>query len=113
MNPFARLLGKPEAKALNLTNPATFEIMGGVITSTGFAISAQSAMRVPAVACAVALISETVGTLPVKLHDRDTKAAAKDHPAYALIHDEANPWTCAEALRVELCENLTQFSETS
>jgi len=97
-----RLFGTTETKALSLTDPATFEIMGGIVTSSGLAISAQSAMRVPAVACAVALISETVGTLPVKLHDRDTKAAAKDHPAYRLVHDEANPWTSAEALRTQL-----------
>jgi HK97 family phage portal protein len=102
MNPFARLFGKSEVKALNLTDPALFEALGGVTTSSGVQVSAQSAMRVPAVACAVALISETVGTLPVKLHDRDTKAAAKDHPAYSLVHDEANPWTSAEALRTQL-----------
>ncbi|SIS57002.1 HK97 family phage portal protein [Phaeovulum vinaykumarii] len=59
-------------------------------------------MRVPAVACAVALIAETVGALPAKLFERDGRESVTDHPAYRLIHDEANPWTSAEALRVEL-----------
>jgi HK97 family phage portal protein len=59
-------------------------------------------MRVPAVSAAVGLIAETVGNLPVKLHDRDTRVALKEHPAYRLIHEDANPWTSAEALRVQL-----------
>lgn len=59
-------------------------------------------MRVPAVAAAVGLIAETIGNLPVKLHDRETRLALKDHPAYRLTHEDANPWTSAEALRVQL-----------
>lgn len=59
-------------------------------------------MKVPAVACAVSLIAETAGSLPAKVYDRDTRETAKAHPAYALIHDEANPWTSAEALRVQI-----------
>ena len=59
-------------------------------------------MKVPAVACAVSLIAETVGSLPAKVYDRDTRETAKAHPAYALIHDEANPWTSAEELRVQI-----------
>jgi len=59
-------------------------------------------MRVPAVACAVGLIAETVGTLPVKLFRHGTKEALPDHPAYRLMHGEANDWTSAEALRIAL-----------
>lgn len=59
-------------------------------------------MRVPAVACAVSLISEPIGALLVKLYDRDTKDALTDHPAYRLVHDEANEWTSAAELRESL-----------
>lgn len=59
-------------------------------------------MRVPAVACAVSLIAETVGSLPAKLHEREGRASITDHPAYRLMHDEANPWTSAQALREQL-----------
>ncbi|WP_151718509.1 phage portal protein [Gemmobacter serpentinus] len=59
-------------------------------------------MKVPAVACAVSLIAETAGSLPAKVYDRNSRETTKDHPAYALIHDEANPWTSAEALRVQI-----------
>lgn len=70
--------------------------------ASGVNVSAASAMRVPAVSCAVGLISETCGALPFKLHDRDSREAAKDHPAYRLIHDDANDWTSAEELREAL-----------
>lgn len=70
--------------------------------ASGVNVSAASAMRVPAVSCAVGLISETCGALPFKLHDRDSREAAKNHPAYRLIHDDANDWTSAEELREAL-----------
>jgi HK97 family phage portal protein len=59
-------------------------------------------MRVPAVACAVSLIAETTGSLPVKLYKSADKATAREHPAYKLIHDESNDWTSAGQLRVDL-----------
>ena len=89
-------------KAVGISTPAAFSIFGIEATATGQTVTALSAMRVPAVACAVSLISETIGNLPVKLFDRESRGANKDHPAYRVIHDEANPWTSAEALRVEL-----------
>ena len=58
-------------------------------------------------ACAVSLISETIGALPAKLYDRADKAVAQDHPAHRLIHDEANEWTSAAQLRTDLtCDAL-------
>ena len=89
-------------KAVGVSTPAAFPIFGVLPTVTGQNVTALSAMRVPAVACAVSLISETVGNLPVKLFASEDRSAMKDHPAYRLVHDEANPWTSAEALRVEL-----------
>lgn len=93
---------KPETKAFTLTDPEAFQLFGVIGTGAGVSVGPRSAMRVPAVACAVSLIAETSGSLPAKVYDRDTRETAKDHPAYALIHDEANPWTSAEALRVQI-----------
>ena len=93
----------PEQKALTLTDPEAFSLFGAVPTTSGISIGPRNAMRVPAVACAVSLISETIGALPAKVYDRDDKSALTDHPAFRLIHDEANPWTSAAELR----ENLT------
>ncbi|UWR59121.1 phage portal protein [Phaeobacter inhibens] len=88
-----------EQKALTLTDPDALALFGAVPTSSGLSIGPGNAMRVPAVACAVSLISETIGALPVKLYDSGSKAALTDHPAYRLVHDEANPWTSAAELR--------------
>ncbi|PJF10780.1 phage portal protein [Pseudorhodobacter sp. MZDSW-24AT] len=93
---------KPEAKSFTLTDPEAFQLFGITGTGAGVSIGPRSAMKVPAVACAVSLIAETAGSLPAKVYDRDTRENVKDHPAYTLIHDEANPWTSAEALRVQI-----------
>lgn len=94
--------GKGEAKAFALSDPEAFALFGGAPSITGQHVGPLSAMQVPAVMCAVSLISETVGTLPAKLFDRQTRQALTDHPAYALMHDVANEWTSAEALRTAL-----------
>lgn len=93
---------KAEAKAFSLTDPEIFPLFGGVQSVTGAFIGPGSAMRVPAVACAVALISETIGTMPAKLFNTDNKQTAREHPAFRLMHGEANPWTSAEHLRTQL-----------
>lgn len=102
MSLFTRLFGAPETKALTLTDPEAFGLFGATPTATGIYVSGHSALRVPAVACAVALISETIGAMPAKVHLSDTKEAAKDQAAYKLVHDEANEWTSAGQLREDL-----------
>lgn len=94
--------GGAESKSITLRDAEAFGIFGIPAVTSGQTVTSASAMKVPAVACAVALIAETVGSLPVKLHDRASREALRDHPAYRLAHDEANPWTSAEALRVQL-----------
>lgn len=66
----------------------------------GGTVSAAEALRVPAVACAIRILAEAVATLPVKLYDRDGQEPATDHPAYALLHDDANEWTSAYDLKL-------------
>lgn len=101
----ARAFGRgtaTETKAASLTDPAAFGLFGIAPTASGVAVTAASAMRVPAVSCAVGLIAETAANLPFKLYVRRDKSSLTDHTAYRLIHDEANPWTSAEELREQL-----------
>lgn len=100
----ARLFGQgvTEQKAFTLTSPEAYGLFAGLPVRSGVTVNSSTALRVPAVAAAVGLISEACGNLPFKLHDRDTREAQKDHPAYELIHGEANPWTSAEELREHL-----------
>lgn len=97
-------LFRREAKSASLIDPSPelLEIFGAIPSITGEGVGPATAMRVPAVACAVGLIAETVGTLPIKLFRHGTKEALPDHPAYRLMHGEANDWTSAEALRIAL-----------
>ncbi|MCB1334942.1 MAG: phage portal protein [Roseivivax sp.] len=101
---FSRLFrkDKPETKAFPLSDPLALELFGATPTVSGVTVGPTTAMRVPAVSCAVGLIAETIGNLPVKLYDREDRSSLIDHPAYKLVHDEANEWTSATQLRTEL-----------
>jgi HK97 family phage portal protein len=49
-----------------------------------------------------------MGTLPCIVYQRSedgSKERAPDHPAYKLLHDEANPWTPASDLREQLARD--------
>lgn len=95
--------GEPtEQKSVTLNDPEAFGLFGIQPVASGVSVTAQSAMRVPAVRRAVSLIAESVACLPFKVYDHDTREAAKDHPAFALVHDHANEWTSAEAFREQL-----------
>lgn len=94
--------GVTKSKAFTLTSPEAYGLFAGLPVRSGVTVTSATALRVPAVAAAVGLISEACGNLPFKLHDRDTREGQKDHPAYELIHGEANPWTSAEELREHL-----------
>jgi HK97 family phage portal protein len=97
-----------EAKNWTLAAPgeellALFGALPG--TASGVAVSAESALRVPAVACAVRVIAEAVAQLPLITYQRGkngTKERATDLPAYALLHDDANEWQSAYDLKLQL-----------
>jgi HK97 family phage portal protein len=93
---------KAEAKAFSLTDAEAFGLFAASPTASGISVSPNSALKVPAVSCAVGLIAETIGSLPAKVYNTADKQTAKDHPAYCLIHDEANPWTSAQDLREQI-----------
>lgn len=95
----------PETKSelTDITSDSWEALLGGFATSstTGVTVTAQAAMRVPAVSCAVRTIAETVATLPAKVYRlaADSKDADSSHAAYGLIHDSANDWMSAGKLR--------------
>jgi HK97 family phage portal protein len=78
---------------------------GGSTPTAGPSVTPTSAMGVPAVAAAVGLIAGAIGSLPVKIYTDNaagSRTEAPDHPAYALVHDDANEWTSAGHLRGQL-----------
>lgn len=90
--------------AVTLTDPLASWIFGAQPTYSNISVTPKTAMQVPAVALAVQTIANAVGGLPVKLYVRNGKGKEADpaHPAFALAHDEANPWTSAAELRAQL-----------
>lgn len=80
-------------------------LFGGSLPIAGPAVTPSSAMSVPAVASAVTLIAGALGSLPVKVYreaDGGGRTEARDHVAFDLIHDDANGFTDAGALREQL-----------
>lgn len=93
------------SEAVSLTDPAAAFLFAAFPTLSNISVTPKSAMTVPAVAAAVRLISNAVGTLPVKLFERRDeggKEVARDHAAYALVHDDASDFMSATALRTQL-----------
>ena len=78
---------------------------GGAATGSGIHVTPAEAMKVPAVACAVRAIAEGVAQLALVTYRRGADGAkerASDHPAYRLLHDDANAWTSSFDLRRQL-----------
>lgn len=93
-----------EQKSLTLSDPDIGDIFGALPTASGVSVTANTALRVPAVFQAVRLIAEEIGSLPCKLYrDADgSKEAAKDHAGHRLAHSRVNGWTAAGQLRTDL-----------
>ena len=72
------------------------DMFGGTPTNAGVQVSAQAALRVPAVNSAVRVISEAAASLDVavkavEVDGRETPDPA--HPVLSLLRDQANDWT--------------------
>lgn len=93
-----------EKKAYSLLDSFTPTLFGSRPTYSGVNVGGELALTVPAVLQAVRLISENVGSLPVKLYRKTAtgKEEATDHPAYNIVHGRANAWTGAGKLRADL-----------
>lgn len=94
-----------EKKSIPLSDSYGMEsIFGTPNTVAGPAINAATALRVPAVYSAIVLVTDSIGSLPAKVFEAadSGKRTADTHPAYRLVHDEANDWTSAGALRATL-----------
>ncbi|WP_182422309.1 phage portal protein [Aureimonas sp. ME7] len=72
------------------------EVFGAHAAAAGIAVTPATAMRSTPVRCAVQTIAEAIGQLPIHVFEKSrdgSRERATDHPAYALVHDEANDWT--------------------
>ena len=89
--------------SLAMPSPDLFEILGGLQpTGSGVSVTADTAMQVPAVQAATRTIAEALAQLEVGVFRRegDGRIPAEDHPAHALIAEDANAWTSAYDLKL-------------
>lgn len=96
----ARFLpSKQDQKALTFQ-----DLFGTMATAAGASVTPGTAIAVPAVAAAVSLISGSCATLPAKvfLDDKGINLPDPSHPAFKLIHRDANAWTSASDFRASL-----------
>lgn len=76
-------------------DPALASLLGfGWSTDAGISVTPDNAMRAPAVAASVRLLTETVSTIPLDLFEGegDDRKRATDHPVHKLVHDRPNDW---------------------
>lgn len=89
-------------RGLHPRDPALVDLFGGMMSSAGVAVTADSAMRVAAVYSSIRVISETLASLPLILYRRKPgggKERATDHWAYPLLHSRPNGWMTSMAWR--------------
>lgn len=85
-----------------------WEVMVDMLAGTagGMPLSAEAALRVPAVAAAVRVISEAAASLDIKFVRGQDEV---DHPAKRLLQEEANDWLSSfELVRGLVIQALTQ-----
>lgn len=99
---FVKLFNRRRARNKQLSSGYSF-LFGP--TSSGRAVTEQSAMQMTAVYSCVRILAEAVAGLPLQVYRQDadgSKAKAVDHPLYRLLHDEPNP----EMTSFVFCETL-------
>lgn len=117
MRPFAYLKAKfggvTDQKSVTLSDPLALEIFGITPTISGASVTPATALRVPSVYSAIALIAGATGALPAKVFAAEDggKRTAHDHPAYRLVHREANDWTSAGELRARLTADALLYNQ--
>lgn len=94
--PFSR--SEPLETKASLINPDDWlrDIFGVWPTATGVAVTAASALTVPAVSAAVRIISEAVASLDVQvvaIDDKRIETPQPDHPVMDLLTGDVNDWS--------------------
>jgi HK97 family phage portal protein len=99
--PFSRS-AKLETRDSNVSDEdGVLQALWSGASSGSAALSGASALRVPAVAAAVRVISEATACLPVRIMERaddGTETEDINHPIGMLLRGDANPWTSAHEL---------------
>jgi HK97 family phage portal protein len=88
------------------------DLFGGRTTAAGVSVTPRSAMECSPVHCAVQLIAEAVGCLPLPVYSVAADGAKKpdtNHPVHSLLHDAANDWTAAGDFREQVTRDALLY----
>lgn len=93
-NLLTKLLSRFEQKSLSNPTDEEIAILSGVPVGAG-GVSLATALTVPAVQCAIRLITEAAACLDLKVMkvDGETAEEAIDHPVSVLLKDQPNAWS--------------------
>lgn len=88
----------------SLRDPALVALFGGHETEAGVSVTESTALQSSAVWSAVRVISESAGSLPLHLYQKEGRGRtrATDHPLYGILRDNPNPYTPALSFRETL-----------
>ncbi|WP_275788595.1 phage portal protein [Pararhizobium gei] len=110
--PFSRSAPIEQRDASLSAPDAVMEALWTGSATGAVAISGASALRVPAVAAAVRVISEAAATLDIRIMERaedGTQTEDKNHPVGILLRGDANSWTSGfELIRDLAADALTR-----
>ena len=83
---------KTSKRAITATNSHNFGLYVDS-TAAGICVSEQTALALSCLWRAARVVSESVGTMPLKLYSRGSagREEAREHPLWSLLHDEPNP----------------------
>ncbi|MDR5858208.1 phage portal protein [Halomonas eurihalina] len=94
---FLDALFSPGAEGRSLENPdepITGQSLDEYLGEAGISVNNQNAMTLSAVYACIYVLSSSIAQLPLHVMRKqgDSIEAAKDHPAYWMLHDEPNAW---------------------
>ncbi|MFT4181540.1 MAG: phage portal protein, partial [Rhizobium sp.] len=102
---------RDEQKAISVSEQAEVILLDIRSTASNIHVGSRNAREVPAVDCAIDIIAKKNGDIPFKFFTRETRETVRDHPAYKLIHDEANAFTSAAQLRIDLSVDAMLYDQ--
>lgn len=98
-------------KAFALTDVGSYRRLAGGTSTSGKAVTPDTALQLATVWACVRLISETIATLPLQVYQKnavdDGRTVARNHALYTILHDSPNANMTAvefwEAVVAQLC----------
>lgn len=108
MSIFSRMFGRRAETRVASSDPMIAEFFGQNGSNLGFVDSGRASGTAVAHRC-ISLIAELMASVPLFVYrtgDRGSRERAADHPAYAVLHDAANPQMTAFEFRERLIVDI-------